>query len=207
MSTTAPQNPQQPWQPLGDSALRRPRPPGLDVATLLARLRAHPGVLDAVVAAQDVAIYFDPQRPPVALEALATALEQPAGPAPPGRRHEIAVVYDGEDLAAVAAACGLSVEAVIALHSGQDYRVEMLGFLPGFAYLGALPEALRLPRRAQPRPRIPASALAIGGPYTAIYPCASPGGWHLLGHAPRAELLPAGGARLQPGDRVRFLPQ
>ncbi len=93
----------------------------------------------------------------------------------------IPVVYDGPDLAAIAATVGLSVESVIARHTAIDYRVGFIGFLPGFAYLVGDDGALHLPRRDNPRAEIPAGSVALGGEYCAVYPRASPGGWHLLG--------------------------
>ena len=90
----------------------------------------------------------------------------------------------GRDLAEVAQACGLGVAEVIALHSAVEYRVGAIGFAPGFAYLGELDSRLQLPRRATPRTRVPAGSLAIAERQTAVYPQASPGGWHLLGRCP-----------------------
>ncbi|WP_207388709.1 5-oxoprolinase subunit PxpB [Azotobacter chroococcum] len=123
-----------------------------------------------------------------------------------GRLHELPVWYAGEDLAEVARACALSEAEVIALHSRTEYRVGAIGFAPGFAYLGELDARLALPRRASPRTRVPAGSLAIAERQTAIYPQASPGGWHLLGRCPRRLF----DARAEPpcplavGDRVRF---
>ncbi|MDX5373607.1 MAG: 5-oxoprolinase subunit PxpB [Pseudomonadaceae bacterium] len=125
-----------------------------------------------------------------------------------GRLHEIPVWYAGEDLAEVARACGLSTERVIELHSAREYRVGAIGFAPGFAYLGELHERLVLPRLATPRTRVPAGSLAIAERQTAIYPQASPGGWHLLGLCPwrlfDAQRVPP--CPLALGDRVRFRP-
>ena len=136
---------------------------------------------------------------------LADARHEPAG-----RLHEIPVRYggmDGPDLAAVAAAVGLTEADVIALHTGVEYRVLVLGFVPGFAYLGVLPPELELPRRAEPRVRVPAGSVAISGRQCGIYPAEVPGGWHLLGRTDLALWDPAADppARLAPGDRVRFL--
>jgi KipI family sensor histidine kinase inhibitor len=125
-----------------------------------------------------------------------------------GRRHEIPVWYAGEDLAEVARSCRLSVEQVIELHSATEYWVGAIGFAPGFAYLGELHERLALPRRATPRTLVPAGSLAIAERQTAIYPQASPGGWHLLGLSPWP-LFDAASTPPCPlalGDRVRFLP-
>jgi KipI family sensor histidine kinase inhibitor len=124
------------------------------------------------------------------------------------RVHEIRVVYDGADLAEVAGATGLSVDEVIALHAARTYEVELIGFLPGFAYLAGLDDRLVLGRRAAPRARVPAGSVGIAGPYTGIYPRSSPGGWHLLGRALGVTAFDAGRdppALFQPGDRVRFV--
>jgi len=133
-------------------------------------------------------------------------LNEPA-PSAAGRLHEIPAWYEGEDLAAVAAACGLSQAQVIELHSATEYRVGAIGFAPGFAYLGELHERLALPRRATPRTLVPAGSLAIAERQTAIYPQASPGGWHLIGRCPwrlfDAQARPP--CPLALGDRVRFV--
>lgn len=118
----------------------------------------------------------------------------------------LTVEYDGEDLPAVAKVSGLSVQDVVDLHSRAIYRVAFNGFSPGFAYLSGLPTELRLPRRATPRTRVPAGSLAIAAHYCAIYPHASPGGWHLIGSCD-AELFDHSRnppALLQPGTHVRF---
>lgn len=130
-----------------------------------------------------------------------------AQPPRSGRLHEIPVWYAGADLAEVARACALSEAEVIALHSGMEYRVGAIGFAPGFAYLGELDTRLVLPRRRTPRTRVPAGSLAIAERQTAVYPQASPGGWHLIGRCPRrlfdAHAKPP--CPLAVGDRVRFL--
>lgn len=125
-----------------------------------------------------------------------------------GRLHEIAVWYAGEDLADVARQCRLAPERVIELHTGRDYRVGAIGFAPGFAYLGELDERLVLPRRATPRTRVPAGSLAIAERQTAVYPQASPGGWHLLGRTAQRLFDPhhEPPCPLAVGDRVRFVP-
>lgn len=100
-----------------------------------------------------------------------------------GPTHElvIPVRYDGADLEAVAGEAGLTVEEVVARHSGATYVVAFVGFAPGFGYLSGLDPALRLPRLANPRPSVPAGSVAIAGAYSAVYPRSSPGGWRLLG--------------------------
>lgn len=132
----------------------------------------------------------------------------PRVPAAGARHHELPVAYVGPDLAEVAAATGLSVQEVIDLHSGADYRVYTLGFTPGFPYLGPLPQALRLPRLATPRAHVPAHSVAIADAQTGVYPVASPGGWHLLGTALQAVYDPSRAEPflLEPGDSVRFVP-
>ncbi len=190
--------------PLGDSAVLFARPSGVTAAALLRWLLRQEGVLDVVVSEQRIAVYFDPRNPPRQLESLPGLCARIEHEDVTGKTHRIGVRYDGADLSAVAEACGLTVDEVITRHTQARYKVAMLGFLPGFAYLQGLPAALRLPRREQPRARIPAGAVAIAGAYSAIYPCASPGGWHLLGVADDARLITAQGARLQAGDHVVF---
>jgi KipI family sensor histidine kinase inhibitor len=126
--------------------------------------------------------------------------------ATPPREHRIPVKYDGMDLEAVAASTGLSVEGVVASHSGRTYTVDLLGFVPGFAYLGELDAALQLPRRAQPRPRVAAGSVAIAAAQTAVYPLDTPGGWHIIGRTQTVMFDPTRGAPalLAPGDTVRF---
>jgi KipI family sensor histidine kinase inhibitor len=119
---------------------------------------------------------------------------------------EIAVAYDGEDLDSVAAACGLTAADVVARHTAPSYRCAFCGFAPGFAYLTGLDSTLELPRRATPRTRVPAGSVAIAAGYSAVYPSASPGGWHLLGHTDAVMFDPARDrpALVEPGDIVRF---
>jgi KipI family sensor histidine kinase inhibitor len=120
---------------------------------------------------------------------------------------EIPVRYDGPDLSAVAAATGLGVGEVVAAHAGATYRGAFSGFAPGFCYLEGLPETLRLPRRPEPRPRVPAGAVAVADRYSAVYPRQSPGGWHLLGVTSErlwdSSATPP--ARIRPGTTVRFV--
>lgn len=129
---------------------------------------------------------------------------------------EIPVYYGGEygpDLPAVAAHCGLTTEEVIAGHCSAEYRVCFIGFQPGFAYLDGLDPRLHCPRKAEPRRRIVAGSVAIGGAQTAVYPLDSPGGWQIIGHytlqdsAPLFDPQRRPAARLQAGNRVRFIAQ
>jgi KipI family sensor histidine kinase inhibitor len=122
------------------------------------------------------------------------------------REHVIPVRYDGADLDAVAAATHLSTTEVIARHAARLYTVDLLGFVPGFAYLSELDASLQLPRRSDPRPRVPAGSVAIAASQTAVYPLDTPGGWHIIGRT-EAVLFDPGReppALLRAGDTVRF---
>ncbi len=142
---------------------------------------------------------------------LLSLAASPAPPPPPGRLHEVPVVYggeDGPDLAALAAERGLAPGDVVRLHAATEYTAFMLGFTPGFAYLGLLPEALESPRHATPRVRVPAGSVALAGRQTGVYPVASPGGWQIVGRTSRRLFDPfrEEPALVAPGDRVRFVP-
>ena len=115
---------------------------------------------------------------------------------------------DGPDLAEVAVRTGLSEDDVVRLHAGVEYRVFCVGFVPGFPYLGMLPEELALPRRSTPRLRVPAGSVAIAGRQTGIYPSDTPGGWHVIGRTDLSAWDPHRDppALLEPGVRVRFVP-
>lgn len=191
-------------EPLGDGALRLPRPVDANPAALLERLRAWPRVVDVVIAERHVAVYFDPARPPEDPTPVVQACRFAPRAGDP-QRHVVRVVYDGPDLAEVAQRAGLSVEQAVDLHAGRDYVVRMIGFLPGFAYLGGLDPRLVVPRRDAPRPRIPAGAVGLAGPYTGVYPFESPGGWNLIGRVVDfAAFTAERGAALRIGDVVRF---
>ncbi|MDE2085141.1 MAG: 5-oxoprolinase subunit PxpB [Xanthomonadaceae bacterium] len=181
-----------------------------------------PGVLDVAPAYASVCVRYEPgewigadaQSPFERLAGRLSPLVDNAasGAATAAGFIEIPVTYGGEsgpDLDAVAAHARLSREAVIALHSGADYRVAMLGFTPGFAYLLGLPAALHMPRRATPRTRVPAGSVAIGGAQTGVYPRETPGGWHLIGRTTLDLFDPARDppALLVPGTRVKFVAQ
>jgi KipI family sensor histidine kinase inhibitor len=130
---------------------------------------------------------------------------------PEPRHVEIPVCYGGEfgpDLADVCAIHGMTAAQAIELHASAEYLVYFLGFVPGFAYLGELPEALVTPRLAVPRRRVPAGSVGIAGNQTGVYPFATPGGWRLLGRTPIAMFRTDrdGLSLLSIGDRVRFMP-
>jgi KipI family sensor histidine kinase inhibitor len=123
------------------------------------------------------------------------------------RTVDIHVTYDGPDLAAVAAHTGLTVAEVVSAHTATPWRVGFGGFAPGFAYLVGGDPRLEVPRRAEPRPSVPAGAVGLAGRYSGIYPRSSPGGWQLIGHTD-AVLFDVDAdppALLQPGMTVRFV--
>lgn len=137
----------------------------------------------------------------------ATAGQPPAGPAPAGPDDlVIPVVYDGPDLADVAASTGLTEAEVIAAHTGTPWQAAFVGFAPGFAYLIGGDPRLRVARHAQSRPRVPAGSVALAGEYSAVYPRESPGGWQLIGRT-NARLWDETAeppAAIRPGRGVRF---
>ena len=161
-----------------------------------------PGLVDIVPAARSVLVRFDRVPESTLVDGLAPLVIDERAP----RLIEIEVVYDGPDLADVAALSGMSPEEVVAVHSAGNYDVAFCGFAPGFAYLTGVDPALVVPRRDTPRTRVPAGSVALAAGYTGIYPRSSPGGWQLIGRT-NAELFnphrqPP--ALLTPGDRVRF---
>ncbi|MBV8758744.1 MAG: allophanate hydrolase subunit 1 [Deltaproteobacteria bacterium] len=184
------------WVPLGERAIRFARPTGASARAIVRAVRAWPGVVDVVVAREDVGVYFAEVPAPRELVLGDDADDPP-------REHVLHATYDGADLDDVARATGLSTRDVIERHAAAMYTVDTIGFRPGFAYLAGLDPALVLPRRATPRPRVPAGSLAIADVFTAVYPGESPGGWHLIGRIAEPMFGPDG-ARLSLGDRVRF---
>ncbi len=216
--------------PLGDRALllevgSRAGPESVSTVRALADYLAQlklPGVLDLVPAICTIGVHYDPEqwrdesadRSPYELlvERIQSALPDAASLAvSEGRVQEIPVCYEAEcaaDLAALAKTLGLTRSQVVEMHSAVEYSVYMIGFAPGFAYLGPLDERLMLPRRKTPRTRVPAGSVAIANQYTGIYPGELPGGWHLIGRTPLRLFDPsrAQPSLLRAGDRVRFLP-
>lgn len=200
---------------LGDSiseAVSR-RVMALDGAFRKAGLKEH-GILETVPAYHSLLIRYDPLVTDYSsLMGLAHALAEQDLQASKshGRRVEIPVCYGGAyggDLAYVAQHAGLSQQEVVEIHCGKDYRVYMLGFLPGFPYLGGLDERIFTPRLPKPRVRIPAGSVGIGGEQTGIYPLESPGGWRLIGRTPLRLFDPLKGGELpyMAGDCIRFIP-
>lgn len=172
------------------------------------------GIVETVPTFRSLMVTYDPAK--VSFEKLKKILEGlPAdgGAAEKEERRvvEIPVCYGGEfgeDLPDVAAHTGLTEEEVIRLHSSKEYNIYMLGFLPGFPYLGGLDERLHTPRLKNPRTRIPAGSVGIGGEQTGIYPLDSPGGWRLIGRTPLKLYDPNREEPFlyQAGDYIRFVP-
>ena len=185
-----------------------------DVATvhaLDAAVRADPprGLVDVVPGDRSLLLTFaDGAAARAAAAAVAGLRPRADVVADAGPVVEIPVVYDGPDLAEVARRTGLAPAEVVARHSGRPYVVRRLGFAPGFAYLGPVDAALRLPRRPTPRTRVPAGAVAVADDTTAVYPGVSPGGWHLLGRTDVTLFDPDADppALLAAGRTVRFVP-
>ncbi len=172
------------------------------------------GVVEWVPAYRSLTVHFDPaaelDAPARQAEILLDIARRAPAVTAAGHRWRIPVCFDAElapDLDALAAARGLTREAVVALMTETPFRVYMLGFLPGFPYLGGLPPELELPRLATPRKAVPERSLAVAGRMCTVYPWESPGGWHLLGRTP-VRLFDADAADpalLAPGDEVRWV--
>ena len=218
------------FSPLGDRAVIIQLGTSIDEAThrrvraICARLdeSSVPGVTEYVPAFASVVVHYDPRRAaergdtagPYArvVAALRTALadvrDEVVWPAP---IVEIPVCYGGElgpDLDDVARAHELTPDDVVSIHAAGEYLVYMVGFMPGFGYLGGLSERIATPRRPVPRTRVPAGTVGIGGSQTGVYPLESPGGWNLIGRTPQRMFLPEKEppTLLEMGDRVRFRP-
>lgn len=170
------------------------------------------GVRDIVVAYRTVTVFVDPvaagaERVQAALQTIAS--EPPADRVEAGAQIDVPVCYDepcGPDLKDVAAYAGCGVEDVIQRHLALAYRVYLVGFVPGFAYMASVDPRIAAPRRAAPRLKVPAGSVAIAAGQTGIYPAETPGGWHVIGRTP---VRPFDAARAEPflfhpGDEVRF---
>ena len=170
-----------------------------------------PGIRDVVPTYRSVAVHFDPLT--VDIETIRDTLTRAADTPPvlaEGRTVVIPVQYGGDmgpDLHAVAAFAGVSPDEVVARHAGARYRVFMLGFLPGFSYMGTVDETIAMPRHATPRVKVPAGSVGIAGRQTGVYPRESPGGWQLIGRTPVSLFNPnrVPAALVAPGDTVRFV--
>jgi inhibitor of KinA len=217
------------FTPLGDRAVTITLGDTIDIAThrrvraVCAALDAHPiaGVTDQVPAFASVTVHYNPilvggdakqspyDRLVARLGAMLSSARDEELPTP--RVVEIPVCYGGTlgpDLEDVAAQHELTPDQVIALHSSATYLVYMVGFMPGFAYMGGLPDRLATPRRATPRTAVPAGTVGIGGSQTGVYPLESPGGWNLIGRTPLRifDIHRDPATLLATGDQARFIP-
>lgn len=178
-----------------------------------ARAAGIAGLVDLVPTLRSLMVHYDPTATTRgAVEGRLRELISDAGAVRvQGRLWEFPTLYGGEvgpDLEDVARRTGLTPERVVALHAGTDYEAYMMGFMPGLAYLGIIDAALELPRRSEPRVRVPMGSVAIATNLTNIYSLESPGGWHLLGRTPVAlfDIRRDPPVLLAAGDRVRFRP-
>ena len=211
--------------PLGDSAayVEFSTTLDLEVNSVVQRLalallkRKVPWIRDVVPALGGIALHFDPDNaafPPdpmmASIEMVTECLKEAlAAKEEPGREVELPVCYEPEfalDAVEVARQAGLSTQDLASLHAAAEYRVLMMGFAPGHAYMGGLDAKLAVPRRASPRAVVPAGSVAIANEQTVVYPYAISGGWNVIGRTPMV-LFDARRQRpslLWPGDRVRF---
>lgn len=218
------------FSPLGDSGVMVKLGDVIDqttheqVVTLFDYLHKHPfpGMVEVVPSFTAVTVYydpillFDPKSALIPYERVRVMLEEMIGQLPKrqareARLVEIPVCYGGSfgpDLEEVANHSGLSPEEVIATHSSTEYLVYMIGFSPGFPYLGGMDESLATPRRPSPRLAIPMGSVGIGGAQTGIYSIESPGGWQIIGRTPQSLFQPdhSSPSLLRSGDKVRFRP-
>ena len=216
--------------PMGDRALVVEFGSGIDLV-VNARARAFaeqllarplPCVTDVVPGYACVTVHFDPirarggQQSAQPMEAMREVLVQALGRVRETSRRkprtiEIPVCYGGEhgpDFGDLCQRSGLTADEVVRLHSEKVYMVYLLGFVPGFGYLGGLDRRLHMPRRPVPRKRIPAGSVAIGGEQTGVYPLETPGGWNLIGRTPHRMFRVEQEAPtvMEAGDQVRFVP-
>lgn len=209
-------------QPAGDRAILVTFGERIDLsynrqAHALARsLAVHPlnGVGEAIPGYVTLLVHYDPLLTAYSQveAALRERLLEESGPVPEAQRVEIPVAYGGEagpDLDFVAEHNGLSAAEVVAIHSGRDYPVFMMGFTPGFPYLGGLDSRIAAPRLSTPRSRVPGGSVGIAGEQTGVYPVDSPGGWRIIGRTPLMLFDPQREPPflLAPGDIVRFVPE
>lgn len=197
--------------PVGDHALLLEVDTGEAALALHAELlrraaaRTLPAVREIVPAARTVLLdgVADPRR--LAAEVARWDIPPPAGGH--DATVEIAVRYDGPDLADVAELWGVAPHEVARIHADTEFRVAFCGFAPGFGYLTGLPVHRHVPRRATPRTRVPVGSVALAGPYTGVYPRSSPGGWQLIGTTDAVlwDTARTPAALLSPGTRVRFV--
>ncbi|QTF09341.1 5-oxoprolinase subunit PxpB [Brenneria izadpanahii] len=181
---------------------------------LAERLNHHEAVQEAIPGMNNLTVLLEhPQQSALdAIERLQRWWEDSESLVFEPRDIDIPVTYGGEagpDLALVADHCRMTEKQVVEAHASASYIVYFLGFQPGFAYLGGLDERLYVPRRSEPRLRVAAGSVGIGGSQTGIYPLSTPGGWQLIGRTSLALFNPQSmpPTLLRPGDNIRFLPQ
>jgi inhibitor of KinA len=216
------------YSALGDRAVLITLGDSIDEAThrrvraVTARIDAEPppGFVDRVPAFASVVVHYEPSRVsdarPSPHDAFVAGLQRILSDIgddelPPARIVEIPVCYGGEfgpDIDDVARQHDIDAQQVIDIHAAGDYLVYMVGFMPGFAYLGGLSSRIATPRRQTPRTAVPAGTVGIGGEQTGVYPLVSPGGWNLIGRTPLRifDISRSEPALLVTGDRVRFYP-
>ena len=170
-----------------------------------------PGVLEILPTFRSLMIYYDPIR--ISYGKLVKKLERcpelSGKQADDGKKIlEVPCCYDGPDLDSMEALTGLPKERIIEIHSSVDYKIYMMGFLPGFVYLGGLDPRICAPRLDTPRTRIAPGSVGIGGSQTGVYPVASPGGWRILGYTPLKFYDPASPDPIlcKAGEYIRFVP-
>lgn len=205
---------------LGETAVVLELEPPVQLATqkriwrLTQRLSTVAEVAEAIPGMNNITVVL--REPHVlaldAIERLQRWWEESDALEPESRAIDIPVLYGGDagpDLGLVAEHARMSEKQVVELHASIDYVVWFIGFQPGFPYLGGLPEALATPRRAEPRVRVAAGSVGIGGAQTGIYPLETPGGWNLIGRTDLALFNPRlpEPALLRPGDTLRFIPR
>lgn len=184
----------------------------LALAELLEHARL-PGVTEVIATFRSLCVNYDSlvTTGSELEQAITTFVGEPGRSSHGKRLWDIPVCYDPKfapDIEEVAKSVQLPAAEVAALHSSTQYHVYMIGFVPGYPYMGDLPTKLQLPRRSDPRTRVPPGSLAIATSMTAVYPYESPGGWHLIGTSPIRffDAASAKGALLAPGDGVKFRP-
>ncbi len=207
---------------LGDNALSVEFGPKINLRTNERTLRFHvhleslkwPGINELVSSYSAVTIYFNPLKIN-ALDLITKLRKIEFSPLrereAPKNIHSIPVVYGGEfgpDLKDVAKINRLTPEEVVRIHTQCEFRVFMLGFMPGFPYCGIVPESIRTPRLATPRTRVPTGSVGIAGAQTGIYPMESPGGWRIIGRTPFQLFDPQSTGEsmflFHPGDQIKF---
>lgn len=209
-----------PFKTLGDRAIvvnfgdRIDEPTFVRIRAFSQRLEqaAVAGMIEYVPAYTSVTIYYDPllvSLPEFCLDIERMLPEAGSTPPAPAQSVEIPVWYGGKfgpDLARVSQHNGLTINEVIAIHCAADYRVQMLGFAPGFPYLGGMSPRIATPRHSTPRLKVPAGSVGIAGSQTGIYSLETPGGWQIIGRTPLTLFRPCENppTLLAPGDIVRF---